>query len=196
MDRVQVDDSDSSSSASDGDYGEDDGLSPEEQKRRHKIRDRLEKQKAKEEEEGGARSAPSLQKRVQYNVGTLQELITAGTNDMTVQAFEQKLNQTKIKIVKRKWHQKEARILKFGGVGAKSSFIQLRNSVIFVGFIAIVASMLDAQQLAYANAELDEVTFASLHEHLTFTPYKKYKDIDRGDFNLNTLPGHTYRNIS
>jgi len=56
--------------------------------------------------------------------------------------------------------------------------------------------MLDAQQLASANSELDEVTWVSLHKHLTFTPYKKYKDIDKGEFNLNTLPGFTYENIT
>ena len=57
----------------------------------------------------------------------------------------------KCKIVKRKWIQKEARIMKFGGTAGDSAFIQLRNWAIFVIFISFFSSMLEFQQQTKQN---------------------------------------------
>ena len=79
-----------------------------------------------------------------------------------------------MKIVKRRWREREARVRKFGGVADKDSCRQLLNSVLFVIFILVASSMLGYQQQAYEAAELSDVATRTLQEILTFTPYKKY----------------------
>lgn len=115
---------------------------------------------------------------------------------MSVQAFEEKLKAAKAKIVRRRWRQREARIRKFGGVADEGSFRQLWRSVVFVVFITTFASMLDHQQRTSEASELAYVTTRNLQETLRFTPYKKYENIDTGDFDPRLLPSFTWANIT
>ena len=91
-----------------------------------------------------------------------------------MQVLQQRLKRAKVKIVKRRWREREARVRKFGGVADKDSCRQLLNSVLFVIFILVATSMLGYQQQAYEAAELSDVATRTLQEILTFTPYKKY----------------------
>ena len=63
-------------------------------------------------------------------------------------------------------------------------------------FITTFASMLDHQQRTSEASELAYVTTRNLQETLRFTPYKKYENIDTGDFDPRLLPSFTWANIT
>jgi hypothetical protein len=94
-----------------------------------------------QEDEAKAADA-TLQKRVMYNYAIIKDLINPNAGQDSVQAFEEKIKQSKAKIVKRKWNAREQRLRKFSGMKGEDSFIQLRNSVIFILFIVVYIKML------------------------------------------------------
>ena len=65
-----------------------------------------------------------------------------------------------------------------------------------MAFISTFAAMLDYQQRTSEASELAHVTTHNLQETLRFTPYKKYENIDTGDFDPRLLPSLTWANIS